>query len=363
MFEIQYLIYIYIILCMCMMIFNICYILYNRSSEKRNINDKYGIAKKMNKEFDNIKNGEKVSRNHLKYLSEKLKNTDNLFTFENILDKQKKDIVEKYLESVQFVFDDLIIFYLKQENINKAYFSYILLKYNISKDKRNSVVRNNLFSFLENESIYCRVYTLKAIIKLGGNDEVLKALRIITETNYYYDAEVIMNSLLLYDENNLENLISDIWNNFYSYSLNIQIAIIRIIDKLQLDYRVVFYEMLINQTIKSKIKVEIVKYYKNNTYLEITGVLQDILLLQGRENKELIIQTIKTITKYVTEDVKETLKKLLNKKDWDLRMAASESLIEIGTNYYDLVDIYNGEDKIAREILKYKVQSSTYKKK
>ena len=77
MFEIQYLIYIYIALCICMMIFNIVYILYYESTEKLSKNEKYGITKRINKQFKLLRDNEKVTTDHMKYLTIMLRWTSN----------------------------------------------------------------------------------------------------------------------------------------------------------------------------------------------------------------------------------------------------------------------------------------------
>ena len=344
MFEIQYLIYIYIALCACMMIFNIIYILYYKSSERFYENENHGISKRINKQFNLLKNNEKVTTSHMKYLYIMLSGTSNLLLFEQCIDKQDKKLVQKYLDSVQYVFYELASYYQKNDSMKKAYFAYIIGKYEISKNIKDNVVKNNLYMFLDDESVYCRDYSLKEI----------------GETNYYYYPEVILDDLKQY-QGDMSQLTKKMWDEFSEFGENIQIAIIKYITEEHLDYSKEFYELLIEVQTNSKIKIELIKYYRENIYQQVKEILIQNLNLTGIENKEIIIESAKVLQKYGDVDTKEALKMLLKRKDWDIRMVASESLILIGASYYELADIYNGEDEIAREILKYKVQSHKYK--
>lgn len=360
MFKIQYLIYIYIALCACMMIFNIIYILYYKSSERFYENENHGISKRINKQFNLLKNNEKVTTSHMKYLYIMLRGTSNLLLFEQCIDKQDKKLVQKYLDSVQYVFYELASYYQKNDSMKKAYFAYIIGKYEISKNIKDNVVKNNLYMFLEDESVYCRDYSLKTLVKIGDSYDIIKALKKIGETKYHYYPEMILEDLKQY-QGDMSQLTKKMWDEFSEFGENIQIAIIKYITEEQLDYSEEFYKLLIGEQTNSKIKIELIKYYSENIYEQVKEILIQNLNLTGIENKEIIIESAKALQKYGGRDTKEALKILLKRRDWDIRMVASESLILIGTSYYELADIYNGEDEIAREILKYKVQSHKYK--
>lgn len=360
MFEIQYIIYIYMALCACMMIFNIVYILYNKSSEKFYENENHGISKKINNQFKILQNNERVTVSHMRYLNFMLRGTENLLLFEQCIDKQDKKLVQKYLASVQYVFSELMPYYQKTDGIKKAYFAYIIEKYGISKDINDNVLKNSLYIFLEDESVYCRDYSLKALIKIGNSDDIIRALKKIEETNYYYYPEMILENLKQYKGDSAQ-LAERLWEKFKEFDENIQISIIRYISEKDLDYTKTFYKLLADEQTNSKIKVELIKYYRENIYGQVKEILIQNLNLIGIENKDIIIKSAVTLQRYGGADTKEALKMLLKRKDWDIRMTASESLILIGTSYYELADIYNGEDEIAREILKYKVQSHKYR--
>ena len=62
------------------------------------------------------------------------------------------------------------------------------------------------------------------------------------------------------------------------------------------------------------------------------------------------------LAKYKSKEVIDVLKDALKSNNWYIRYNASESLVSLDVEYMELVDIYNGADRYAREILEYKIE-------
>lgn len=359
MLKIQYLIYVYMALCACMMIYNIVYTIYNRTTERNIEKQRNGFIKKIRNQFNLIENRIEIVGKHKEYLYNKLKWVHNLLLFEQLLDEQKENVRKKYLEDVKYVFYDLAIYYQKTDSVKKAYFAYIIGKYKIEDTIDKNIITNTLFMFLEDEAMYCRDNSLKAIIKLGNIYHIIKAFKEINQDSHYYSVELLYEDLLEFDGNQ-QRLAEQMWQEFHAFNENTQITIMKWISKYKLDYSEEFYKLLEDENISNKIKIEVTKYFKDNIFEIVEPLLIQNAKLTGILNRELVIQSAKTLGSYNSLQVKETLKSLLKRNDWDIRVAASESLSILGTSYYELAEIYNGEDNIARRILKYKIQSYKY---
>lgn len=357
MFRIEYLIYIYISLCACMMLFNVICMIFTKSTEKNKNKSKSTIIKKINLQILLLKNNLEVSSRHRKYMYQKLKKTHNLLLFEYALDLHDQQLVEKYIKSIEKIFSELSIYYEKADGIKKAYFVYIVKKYKIS-----GIQNTILYKFLEEESIYCRDNTLKAIISSENVENIITALKIINKQEYYYYPDTI-NKALLEFAGNISNFAKELWENYHIFDEKIQIAIIRYINQFNLDYKQEFYELAIKDTTSKNVKIEIIKYFRNNIYEDAKQMIINIAKLKGIENKELIVEAAKTLQKYNCLETKEVLKLLLKRNNWEIKNAASESLLALGTSYYEFAEIYNGEDEVARGILKYKIQNLRLKYK
>lgn len=359
MFKIQYLIYVYIALCACMMLYNIAYTLYNRRTEKKVEKQKNSFIKKLRNQINLVESEIPLAVKHRKYLYNKLRWTNNLLLFEQILEEQTQKVKEKYIKEMQHVFYDLAIYYQKTDSIKKAYFAYIIGKYKIGDTTENNNIINTLFLFMKEEAMYCRYNTLKAMLQLGNIDNIIKILKEMKQGDYYYSVEMLFENLLSFDGNS-KVLAEKMWQTFWKFNKNTQIVIIKFIRHVKLDYTEEFYELLQQQKIDNKIKVEIIRYYRENIFNKVVSLLIDITKLKEIHNRELVIEAARALSAYNIAEVKNALKELLKRNDWDIRMAASESLSILGTSYYELAEIFNGEDNVVRKILRYKIQSYNY---
>lgn len=360
MFKIEYLIYIYMALCASMMVFNIFYFLYNISEEKIQNNRKIGINKRIDRQLFLIRNNAKLNISDLKYLKKALKFSNSLIMLEYHLDKEQEETVKKYIDNIQYVFYELAPYYNKVDNIKKAYFAYLIGKYKISKGTKNSILINTLYNFLESESIYCRDSSFKAIVKISSEMDILKVLKKLNNTKYNYYSEMIEKGLMEYtgDKNNLAKIM---WNNYKIFNENIKIAILMFITDIKSNYSEEFFELLEEDKVSEKEKIQILKYFQENHYLKIKDFLLNSLTKNKKKN--MIIQCIKTMQEYAGDDIKAALINYIKYADWETKIEIANTLAVLGTSYTDLAEIYNGGDEITREILKYKVESHKYKLK
>lgn len=58
---------------------------------------------------------------------------------------------------------------------------------------------------------------------------------------------------------------------------------------------------------------------------------------------------------YPGEKTVETLKNALHVPNWYVRYNAAESLVRLGVKYFDLIDVIDGKDRYAREILQFQL--------
>ena len=83
--NILYLIIIYGVICVCMIIFNICAIIYGKSSNKINAEKNKLYKTKIKEELKRIEEGKNVEVSHLNFLKRKLRNSNNLMIFDSRL--------------------------------------------------------------------------------------------------------------------------------------------------------------------------------------------------------------------------------------------------------------------------------------
>ena len=66
---------------------------------------------------------------------------------------------------------------------------------------------------------------------------------------------------------------------------------------------------------------------------------------------------------YPSQQSIELLKRNLNNSNWYIRFNASQSLEQFGLSYTDLIDVFDSNDRYAREILQYRLDQRNAKQK
>ena len=353
MFEVQNLIYIYMILCVAMIVFNWFYMIHNTRTDKKMEKRDKQLIKKIDVQIALIKGKEHVSVKHKKYLEAKLVKVTNLYIFEETLNFHEKEYVNEYIEEIKMIFIKLCKIYTKKPAIEKAYFTYILGKFEIGNKLESEGVSAFLFDMLNEESIYCIDNAMSTICKIGNIRNIIKATKIIDKKSNYQNIEIIVKNLQNYKKDNQE-LSKKLWENFEGYSLKLKVVTINYISANANEYwNKIMYEKLLDTKEKIEIKIAIIKYFSKNYYENVKKELFNILKLKGIKNTEYIITAIKALKIYPGTDTILELKQILQRNQWNIQTAASETLNYLGVNYLQLADIYNGENQKARRILKY----------
>ena len=354
MFEVQNLIYVYMTLCFAMMIFNLAYMFYQSSSNKKIQRRNKTLMKRIDVQMSLIKNHETILEIHKSYLYHKLRRVANLYVFEETLEFYSPELVEVYLAQVEGVFINLCDVYIKKNSIEKAYFAYLLGKYKVGKKKEILAITKYLFHMLEEGSVYCVDNAMTTFYKLGDIENIVHALFIVDKKELYQNSLVIEKGFSLYKANE-EEFADILWSIKDKLSLKIKIAIISYITKLSdnTKWNDEMYELLIDSNSKIELKKAIVEYFGVHYDERVRDELYKILRLPTSKYSDYIIETIRTLKIYPGKETIAALKDILKNEQWIFQIEAAETLNYLDVNYLQLLDIYDSQHQNARDILKY----------
>lgn len=356
MFEIQNLIYIYMALCLAMMIFNLVYMIYNNSSTKNIQKRNKSIMKKIDMQITLLKSNCHVSARHKKYLEKKLLKVSNLYMLEETLKIYPKKYVEEYIEEVSSVITGLCKEYLKKNTLSKAYLAHFIANYEIGYKKDVVAVTNYLFNLLDSEDLYCIDNAMTALYKIGNLKDVKKAIKIIDKKESYQNIDMIVKGLLLYN-GNPQVLAECLWEEFNTYSDKLKIAIIEYITIISdNDWNDEMLELLIISNVKKEVKMAVMNYFVKNQDERIREVLYKLVETTNIREADYLVIAIRALRNYPGEKTVAILKKMLQKNQWNVQVEASKTLKYLDVDYFQLADIYNGENQKARNILRYVIK-------
>jgi len=350
-------IYIYIAICVSMICYNIVYIFILRHRANSLLTNGTKFKKAILEQIKRIENGEEVSEKHKKHLCRSLSKIWGITAFDKALEslfQESPENVEKYLIETYSVFEYLTTEYISKDTVKIAYFPYILYKYGILKHSNNEEVKEILFDLLRSKNVYCRENTLKAIYSMEDARSVVSALRIIDKILSFHHPKLICDGLLEYkgDKEELKNILLLELKSF-SVSMRVNILNFFRFGNIRCDREML--SMLKNEKEDNEIRFSCIRYFEKFPNDEAMPVLQE--MAENLEMRTWEYQAIATsaLKSYPGDATFRILVKNLSSSNWYIRQNSAISCEKLGYTYHDLINVFDGDDRYAREIMRYRL--------
>lgn len=332
MYQITNIIYIYFIIVIMIIFFNIGCVIYRKSNKKINTK-KYEIYKI------------KIKENDSKYFIKKLKYPNNLIVYLDVikqLEKEDSKKIKLYLKNNLILFQILAHKYSKKNSMKKAFYAHVL--YELPVNLLNSNIESILLEFIYDNSIYCRANTMMLICKYGNIDMIIKSLKNISKRNLYYNRKLVENHLLIYNKRT-DSLIKELLLNINLFTLEIQIAVINYVKHKSGNYCKEIYELY--GKLNKEVDLEIIRYFGKYYYEPM------LLQLLKLEEQDYLIVATKALSIYDKKYVHYFLIDNLSSPNWYVRKNSAYSLSKMKLSKLELKEIKNLKDKYGKEMIDY----------
>ena len=357
----EVLIYAYLAVCVAMIGFNIACIFVFRAREKR----LYHYSQRFIRIVLQVIEDGTVTEEHCKYLSKKLKKINNLMAFDKTLEElfaQNPNQIKDYIRQLSSVFTYLTLEYRKKSEIQAAYFPYIIHKYKVFQGQPISIVMDTMLELVRSPSLYVRENALQAIYSIGSVECTVNALWILNKSTCYHHPKMITDGLLNFsgDTNQLGEAL---WNNFDRFSNRMQRVIVDYFRFSSPDHQERILELLTSQGVDDEIAYSCIRYLGKYAYPPAYPVLMDIV--EKYQHRQWIYTAIaaSALASYPGDQTVAVLKDLLHNPNWHVRFNASQSLMALGLYYTDMIDVFEGRDRYAGEIMRYRIDQKNMKEK
>ena len=359
--KVEMLIYIYLAVCVSMILFNIACIFVFRHRDRKTDSSKIDLTDKIKTQLEQ----HTVDAAHRKYLSRKLRRVGNLMAFDKTLEEmydKEPDGIRWYLDELALVFVYLGQVYVKKNNLQAAYFPYIIQKYRICCGQNITTIIDAMLTLVHRPSLYCRENALQALYALGNAESVTQALRILDQNGYYYHAKLITDGLLEFSGDR-ETLSDLLWKELPAFSEKMQVAILDYFRFSSDTHKERILGVLLSENCTDEVAYSCIRYFGKYHYESAFPYLLRFAESTDETRWEYAAIAATALGNYPDSRTEETLKNLLHSNNWYVRYNASQSLDKLGLDYTDLIDIFEGDDRYAGEIMRYRFDQKKMKEK
>jgi len=354
--KIEGIIYIYFAICVAMIVFNIISVLISRRRDKKLFHISQGFENRILCELRWVEENGYVRDGHKKYLTKQLKRIGNMRAFDMALERIYSDNAElgqKYLLEIGGVFASVVNTYCKRDVIEAAYFPYIIKKYKILNGYVFNEMLDMMYMLLHEPSIYCRENAMQAIYTIGDASCVIKALQIIDRQQFFYHNKLITDGLLHFGGSS-DEFGAAVWEAFEDFSVQMQVALVTYFRFSSGIYVQQIFQLMIDETRYDELRFACIRYFGKYRYEPAHTYLLEYADIRIGRRWEYAAIASTALSSYPSEETIKTLKSNLYHRNWYIRYNASQSLEKMGLTYLDLIDIIEGADRYASEILRYR---------
>lgn len=355
---VEVLVYIYLAVCLAMILFNIGTVIFAGQREKINKkrSDKYRDL--IQKEAEKIRCGESLNPAHISFLKRKLRHQEQLLVFTQVMIHQYEKTpaeLRVYLDYFFNVLDSLVPYYERPNDpIRYAFFLYSLKEFEKMDEVTPPKVADTLLRALHVPNTYCRENALQAIYSTGRTDLVIQALMTLDTEHIAHNKKLLCDGLLTFQGNKSE-LMNRLWDSFELFEPTMQAVILDYIRFCSPSHRDQILAILTDEKRSPELRFSCIRYFgkypDQDAYPVVLGMANDL----NNRRWEYPAIACTALASYPGEETVETLKRALYSDNWYIRYNAAESLTRLGMGYIDLIEIIDGNDRYAREIVQFQL--------
>jgi hypothetical protein len=357
--KVEVMIYIYGAVCAAMIAFNIVYNLVLRGSEPRMERRCQKFRDSMDQQLAEIRAGRPVEEAYMEDLRRRLCRVANLMAFHRVLQEnltRDPEACREYMRQTRPVILYLAFAYRQKEYMQAGYFAYVLSCYTAERQMAMDSIQDILLDYVKKPNLYCRFNALKALYHFASPEHIVQALRLQDDGGVFFHEKLITEGLLSYTGDH-EALIAKLWEEFPSYTVHTQHAILNYIRFCSGNYKHEMYAILEDPTADKELRLAAVRYFGKYCYDPARAWLLKFVLDKDATRWEYATVAAASLTAYPDGEAIGALKEALHSGNWYVRNAAAQSLEQMQVDYTDVLDIAAGSDRYAREMMLYRLES------
>ena len=351
-------VYVYMASCAAVLIFNLLYIASDKS-RGRSLERRCKVFKKeICQQLKRIEAGEAVHVAHKKKMSRKLQKLEDLKAYEiaflEVCEEVQTDIVSTYRKTLYEVFLMLVSFYKRRDEIERAYFARLI---ETLKVKHYQPETDALTAFLLNSvterNVYIRENAFKALYAIGDESLIQQAWKNQMQTNIFHNKKLLTDGLLTF-AGDKDALAEVLWAECDTFPEELVLPVMQFIRFSSGCFAERFFIVMTNPAKSMEIRLEAIRYFRSHFYGPAKDALKEFIETMNTDEWAYAAVAALSLVNYPEPDVVDALKEGLHSVNWYVRLNCAETLI-LGLKIpkSQMLDVHNGRDRYAREILTY----------
>lgn len=361
-------IYFYGAVCVSMIAFNLVYALLIHYSEPRMEKRTALLQKEINRHLDRIRQGEHLDPNCLRKMKRKLQHVRQLAACDQALYSMTADtgraegaaieapVLEEYLTQLEPVILDLAMVYRHRNTMQSAFFCYFLSRHMNPRHMPVQTLQEVLLSYMQKNSLYCRVNVLQALCSFGSAGYIFAAVRMQDQDGILLHEKILTEVLLTYTGDH-EQLIFLFLDKLQTFTPHTQVALLNYIRFCCGGCCREIYSLMEEEGLDKEVRLAAIRYFGRYEYAPALDVLLRIAETEDPLQWEYVTVAMSALSRYHGPRVINALKRGLHSPNWYIRYSAAVSLEAQDVDYEDLFDVMAGKDRYAREMILYRLET------
>jgi len=348
-------IYLYLFICISLLLFNFLYILFSDRAKKDEVRRVGQWERELSAVTKGLWQQEKVPAQHLLMMKRRLPKVHELTAYQKALASEKISFTTEeraaYFWECRPVFLELAWKYQKRDPMERAFFAHVVSDCFACSEKVHDRMSEVMLSYLENSTVYCRENVLHALYALGDAHAVGQAFDYISKNGWYHHPRLISDGMRNFSGDK-EELIRYLWKRKNSMEEFLLVGIVQFATGVSGAFAADFFQAMQDHREYLEVRLAILRYFHRYPSQEVYPFLLRCLET-GEEGIEFSIVAAFVLRAYPQEKTKRVLKQALCSRNWYVRKNAASSLKQLGITSKDREEITAYGDSYANEILLY----------
>ncbi len=263
-----------------------------------------------------------------------------------------EDCFQRYLREISPEVIGLTSAYGKKDTILHAFYVFVLKKYRFPSFGYTNALVANLKDLIEQGDSTSAEGVLLAVYTMGDPARVSEFLEMVDASEKFVHPKIISDGILSYtaDRGALHTrLLSDLSR----FSPEMQVNLLNYLRFADGDYCAQVLEILKNPATHDEVRFCCIRYFGKYRYEPAYELLAEFAEHAEERRIEYAVVALMALRNYSCDRTVEILYRQIRHPNWYVRYNATESMEMLGVEYQDLVDIFDGRDRYAREMLQY----------